>query len=228
MDFALINNEEVEYNVIFSSNLTSNTAQVSNWLNKQKEVDSCWIVIHRWDEDNTLTHLFWITPDQALLADKSLESHVWIFNQLLKSTSTFPAIILTNTNPAIDAAVHQYCTIEDSSEQFLVAAKYMQVQEIVYGKVAVPYLYFFNQQSKDFCKKRQTILEQKISYRKIYGIYKKALQTALQNKKRDNNDDECIDLEEFLDDTDNNKENSEPKIVYLQNSKCRHGRGCPL
>ncbi|CAG8786540.1 20817_t:CDS:2, partial [Gigaspora rosea] len=64
-------------------------------------------------------------------------------------------------------------------------------------------------QSKDFCEKRQTILEQKIRYEKIYGVYKKALQIALQDKN----------------DTNNNKENSEPKIVYLQNPKYHHSRG---
>ncbi|CAG8812773.1 8226_t:CDS:2, partial [Gigaspora margarita] len=193
------------------------------------------IVIRGWDENNTLMHLFWITPNQienwiqysdcvlndithktnkygmalslfvgfdnnqcnvllaqALLANESLESHVWMFNQLLKLIGTFLAIILTNTNPAVDAAVHQ------------------------------------------------TILEQKISYRKIHGTYKKALQVALQDKNKlqdlfnvlqdfiNERDNESLDSEESLDDTDNDKENSETVTVHLQNPKCHCGRERPL
>jgi len=44
---------------------------------------------------------------QALLVDESLESHVWMFNQIIKSTGVYPAVILTDADPAVDAAVRQ-------------------------------------------------------------------------------------------------------------------------
>ncbi|CAG8595364.1 13288_t:CDS:2 [Racocetra fulgida] len=92
----------------------------------------------------------------------------------------------------------------------------MQNQEIVYDKVAVPYLCLFNQQNEGFCRKGQTILKQKISYEKIHSVYKKALQIALQDKK------------ESLDETDDNKENSESVTVHLQNPKCHCSKRHPL
>ncbi|CAG8831475.1 10017_t:CDS:2, partial [Cetraspora pellucida] len=106
-----------------------------------------------WDEDNTLTHLLWMKPEQvenwirysdcvfndvthktnrygmalllfvrfdnnrqnillaqALLADKSLESHIWMFQQIVKATNTQPLVILTDADPAVNTAIHQVFT----------------------------------------------------------------------------------------------------------------------
>ena len=38
---------------------------MSDWLDKQKERDSRWVVARGWDDDNTLTHLIWMTPEQV-------------------------------------------------------------------------------------------------------------------------------------------------------------------
>lgn len=44
---------------------------------------------------------------QALLADESIESHVWMFNQLVQLTGVYPSVIITDADPAVDAAVCQ-------------------------------------------------------------------------------------------------------------------------
>ncbi|CAB5388078.1 unnamed protein product [Rhizophagus irregularis] len=48
-----------------SKSLSNDAAQISNWLDLRKEMDSRWIVIQKWDNDNTLTYLFWMTPSQV-------------------------------------------------------------------------------------------------------------------------------------------------------------------
>lgn len=48
-----------------SKSLSNDAAQISNWLDLKKEMDSIWIVIRGWDNDNTLTYLFWMTPSQV-------------------------------------------------------------------------------------------------------------------------------------------------------------------
>ncbi|RIA98339.1 hypothetical protein C1645_870788 [Glomus cerebriforme] len=45
--------------------LLNDAAQISNWLDSQKELDSRWVVFRGWDEDNTLTHLLWMTLSQV-------------------------------------------------------------------------------------------------------------------------------------------------------------------
>ncbi|CAG8856065.1 22238_t:CDS:1, partial [Gigaspora margarita] len=130
--------------------LLNDAALTSNWLDKQKEVDPRWIVVRGWDEDNTFTKLFWMTPEQvknwiqfsdcvlnnvthktnrysmalslfvgfnrnrqniflaqALLLDESTESHVWIFEEVLKATGKQPRVIMTDADPAVDSAVRQ-------------------------------------------------------------------------------------------------------------------------
>ena len=47
-----------------AKSLSNDAALMSNWLDEQKEKDSRWIVARGWDDDNTLTHLVWITPEQ--------------------------------------------------------------------------------------------------------------------------------------------------------------------
>jgi len=131
-----------------AKSLSNDAAQMSNWLDRQKEEDPRWVVARGWDDDNTLTHLLWMTPDQvenwiqfsdcvfndvthktnrygmalslfvgfnqnrqnillaqALLADESQESHIWMFQQIIEATNIHPTVILTDSDPAVDAAV---------------------------------------------------------------------------------------------------------------------------
>ncbi|CAB4408706.1 unnamed protein product [Rhizophagus irregularis] len=48
-----------------SKSLSNDAAQISNWLDNEKEKDSRWVVVRGWDDDNTLTYLFWMTPVQV-------------------------------------------------------------------------------------------------------------------------------------------------------------------
>ncbi|CAG8853470.1 44687_t:CDS:1, partial [Gigaspora margarita] len=47
-----------------SKSLLNDATRMSNWLDSQKEKDPRWIVARGWDEDNMLTYLMWITPNQ--------------------------------------------------------------------------------------------------------------------------------------------------------------------
>src|ERR1043166_3587699 len=126
---------------------------ISNWLDQQKEIDPRWLVFRGWDEDNTLTHLSWMTPcqvenwvrysdcvindvthktnrygmalslivgfdnnrsnlifAQGLLIDESLDSHIWMFSNIVNSTGVRPVVIITDSDPAVDAAIRQVFT----------------------------------------------------------------------------------------------------------------------
>jgi MULE transposase domain len=133
-----------------TKSLSNDAAKMSNWLDEQKEKDSRWVVARGWDDDNTLTHLVWMTPGQvenwiqfsdcvindvthktnrygmalslfvgfnsnmqnvllaqALLIDESKDSHSWLFKQILEATGIHPTVILTDSDPAVDAAVRE-------------------------------------------------------------------------------------------------------------------------
>ena len=136
-----------------AKSLLNNAATMSDWLDEQKRKDSRWIVARGWDDDNTLTHLLWMTPEQvenwiqfsdcvindvthktnrygmalslfvgfnrnmqniilaqSLLADKSKQSHSWLFKQIIEATSIYPTVIITDSDPAVDAAVKEVFT----------------------------------------------------------------------------------------------------------------------
>ncbi|CAB5378204.1 unnamed protein product [Rhizophagus irregularis] len=103
-------------------------------------------------------------------------------------------------------------------------------------------LCLFDQNNNDYCEERLTVFEQKIVYGKLHGVYKKALNKALQTTSKseqlisllqefadDKNDNDETDSEEFYqyDDT-SDKENFDPSIPLLQNPKKRRGKGRPL
>ncbi|CAB4411947.1 unnamed protein product [Rhizophagus irregularis] len=48
-----------------AKSLSNDAAQMSDWLDEQKERDSRWIIARGWDDDNTLTHLLWMTLEQV-------------------------------------------------------------------------------------------------------------------------------------------------------------------
>jgi len=65
----------------------------------------------------------------------------------------------------------------------LVADKFLQENKNItfsHNRL-VSYLSNFNQIEKDIYEERLGVLEQKLIYGKLYRIYKKALQKALQN-----------------------------------------------
>ena len=136
-----------------TKSLSNDAAQMSDWLDEQKRRDSRWIVVRGWDDDNALTHLLWMTPEQvenwiqfsdcvindvthktnrygmalslfvgfdrnmqnilfaqALLADESKQSHSWLFRQIIEATGIHPTVIITDSDPAVDAAVKEIFT----------------------------------------------------------------------------------------------------------------------
>ncbi|CAB5115735.1 unnamed protein product [Rhizophagus irregularis] len=126
-------------------------------------------------------------------------------------------------------------------ESFITADKFLQDnQQIEYNTDEfVSSLCLFDQNNNDYCEERLTVLEQRIVYGKLHGVYKKALNKALQTTSKseqlisllqefadDKNDDDETDSEEFYqyDDT-SDKENFDPSIPLLQNPKKRCGKG---
>ena len=123
----------------------------------------------------------------------------------------------------------------------MVADKFLQENEnITFGhNGSVSYLSNFDQTEKDIYEERLGVLEQKLIYGKLHGIYKKALQKALQNnhktqqlidllqkfaEEKDSND--LSDPREVLqDDNTSDKENKDPVMIILQNPKKRQGKG---
>ena len=136
-----------------AKSLSNDAAKMSNWLDEQKEGDSRWIVARGWDDDNTLTYLAWMTPEQVenwiqfcdcvindvthktnrygmalslfvgfdnnmkniilaqgLLIDESKQSHCWLFTKIVESTGIHPTVIITDSDPAVDAAVREVFT----------------------------------------------------------------------------------------------------------------------
>ncbi|CAG8604448.1 16148_t:CDS:2, partial [Racocetra persica] len=86
-------------------------------------------------------------------------------------------------------------------EPFLVADKFTLDMMTLPNNSSVPYLYLFKENRADFCEENLMTLDQRIIYGKLHGIYKKALNKALQNKSRSQ---ELIDLlQGFAEDGDN-------------------------
>ncbi|CAB5382680.1 unnamed protein product [Rhizophagus irregularis] len=108
-----------------SKSLLNNAAIISNWLDEQKENYSCWVVARGWDNDNTLTHLLWMTPTQVenwiQYTDCILNDITHKINRYGMALSLFVGfdnnrhnILLAqalladkNADPAVDAAVCQ-------------------------------------------------------------------------------------------------------------------------
>lgn len=44
---------------------------------------------------------------QSLIADENKQSHSWIFEQIIEATGIYPSVIMTDSDPAIDAAVRE-------------------------------------------------------------------------------------------------------------------------
>jgi hypothetical protein len=47
---------------------------------------------------------------QGLLIDESKRSHSWLFNQIVEATKIAPTVIITDSDPAVDAAIKEVFT----------------------------------------------------------------------------------------------------------------------
>ncbi|CAB5384559.1 unnamed protein product [Rhizophagus irregularis] len=129
-------------------------------------------------------------------------------------------------------------------EPFLVADKFIQ-ENITYNYDGFSdsnmTLCLFNQYNNEFCEDRLTIMEQKLIYRKLYGMYKKALNKALGSNSKSEQlinllqeftEDGESDFEELNEINETNpedeiidKENVDPLTPILRNLKKRSGNG---
>ncbi|CAG8606928.1 8581_t:CDS:2 [Cetraspora pellucida] len=135
-----------------------------------------------------------------------------------------------------------FCTSENGIEEpFLVADKfYQETQKQSSCSFSVQYLSVLG---KDSMEENLTVLEQKVTYRKIHGTYKKALCKALQTHSKseklislleefvdDSNKSNLEDHESVTDADDSDKENDkiDNSIAFcIKNPKVRHGKGRP-
>ncbi|CAB4417949.1 unnamed protein product [Rhizophagus irregularis] len=105
--------------------LLNDAALMSNWLlwMTPEQVDN-WIqfsdcvlndVTHKTNRYGMALSLFVgfnchrnnILLAQALLSDESMESHLWVFHEILKATGRQPSVIMTDADPAVDSAIRQ-------------------------------------------------------------------------------------------------------------------------
>ncbi|CAB4441699.1 unnamed protein product [Rhizophagus irregularis] len=264
------------------NSLSSDATDISNWLDSQKEADSRWIVYRGWDEDNTLTHLLWMTPSQVenwrllnnsniplydlmfeiqrLLdqQDKEKEYEYWrlsipnirrqtntnfLFTKIDQNMQEFltPTIlkmhrdemnqslyyVANQINQNVD--MHEERTSEVAIEQISsdipkatlnqmmefvgshnvreiwavnvgnlldikhyilllhnrgICARVFQLYNVASFVDITFSLCLFNQNNNVFCEEQLTILEQKLIYGKLHGMYKKALNKALQSNSK--------------------------------------------
>jgi hypothetical protein len=131
-----------------------------------------------------------------------------------------------------------------TQKAFLVADKFIQ-EDISYNYNEFTgfntSLCLFDQHNNEFCEDRLMILEQKLVYGRLHGVYKKALHKAIGSNSKS---EQLINLlQEFTEDVESdfeeldeinqedeigNKENVDPSIPVLQNPKKRSGKGRPL
>ena len=128
-------------------------------------------------------------------------------------------------------------------EPFLVADKFTE-DNVTYNSEEFTdsntSLCLFNQNNNEFCEERLTIIEQKLIYGKLHGMYKKALNKALRSNFKSeqliNLLQEFTESESDLEDLNEinqedeiiDKENVDPSMLKLQNPKKRIGKGRPL
>jgi hypothetical protein len=136
-----------------------------------------------------------------------------------------------------------YCTKKNSLEEpFLTADKFIHEDQnaTYYHHNTIQYLGVFEQNNKDICDERLTVLEQRLLYGKLHGTYKKALSKALKVSSKSHhlinllqefveNDDsnEDSDLEDELQQDDDNISDKENLVPVLQNLKQHKGKGRP-
>ena len=122
----------------------------------------------------------------------------------------------------------RYSTKEIGAEELFIVANKFSIE--VPKAPDFPFLYlYFKQEKSNFRAENLTTLEQKMMYRNIHGAYKKALHKALQNKTKsqhlielledfvEDDDDKQYESDDSqeIDSLDDEKENSDPTILYI-------------
>jgi len=69
-----------------AKSLSNDAAQMSDWLDRQKEEDPRWVVIRGWNDDNTLTHLMWMTPGQV---ENWIQFSDYVINDVTHKTNRY-------------------------------------------------------------------------------------------------------------------------------------------
>ena len=105
-------------------------------------------------------------------------------------------------------------------EPFLFADKFMDNnQDIAYNyetNESMTSLCLFNQNNNEFCEERLTVLEQQIIYGKLHGMYKKALNKALQTSSKSN---QLINLlQEFAEEDDDEYQSDSNELNQVNNT----------
>ncbi|CAG8741547.1 9671_t:CDS:2, partial [Cetraspora pellucida] len=117
-----------------ANSLSNDAAQMSDWLDLQKEKDSWWVIARGWDDNNALTYLIWMTPEQV---ENWIQFSDCVINDVTHKTNRYgmalsffvrfnrnrqnillaqanyksyqqqPTVILTDSDPAVDAVVRK-------------------------------------------------------------------------------------------------------------------------
>ena len=125
-------------------------------------------------------------------------------------------------------------TKNTTQEPFFVTDKFTQ-EDITYNydefNDSNTSLCLFNQNNNVFCEEQLTILEQKLIYGKLHGMYKKALNKALQSNSKseqlisllqdftEDGESDLDELNEIDQDEITDKENIDPSVPALRNPK---------
>ncbi|CAG8448312.1 8039_t:CDS:2 [Cetraspora pellucida] len=211
--------------------LSNDAALMSNWLDGQKEIDSWWVVIRGLDEDNSLTKLLWMTPEQVenwiqfsdcVLNDVThktncygrLENVIEIWSVKVGNSITMKHHILLLKNQShicscLMVIQQDIVYIDVSNELFLRADKFYEEKLIKEMASPITYLCAFSQDNKDFLKESLNIIQQRKVYEELHKFVEKGEDSS-----------ECPSEDK----SDSNKENQE---FVLLNPKKRHDRGQP-
>ena len=125
-----------------------------------------------------------------------------------------------------------YKNLDGTKEPFISADKFYKEREEKQQETIIPinYLSAFGQDNQDFLEESLPVVQQKMLYGELHGMYKKAIQKAFQSKRKGQ---QLIELlQEFNesdnDQFDNSDSDKENQLITLQNPKKRHGKGRPL
>ncbi|CAG8780523.1 11045_t:CDS:2, partial [Gigaspora margarita] len=87
------------------------------------------------EDPNLLTSFEKVTSSElfTLLPNESIESHVWMFEEILKATGKQLRIIMTDANPAADLAVHQRICNNNQEIEICDASEQRKIYEKLYS-----------------------------------------------------------------------------------------------
>ncbi|CAG8468540.1 7013_t:CDS:2, partial [Racocetra fulgida] len=111
--------------------LSNDVAQVLNWLDHHKKIDSQWFVVCGYSMALSLFVGFNkdrrnILLAQGLIADETINFHVWIFNKLLEVTGIYPATYWS-TEAFVEENINEQ---SDSGEKYSGRDDHLVVKEL--------------------------------------------------------------------------------------------------